>query len=109
MNDLLHRLRRRALTAALGLILAVGAMGAAPPAIHAEPTAPADHMTVPCRDGGRWYADGAVVSIHDEEDGVTDYYQCRDGQWEEIMGTRHVRGGTTWPGTVRPVGMLSPR
>jgi hypothetical protein len=34
------------------------------------------------------YEDGAVVPDYDEYDGITYYYQCRDGEWFEIMGLR---------------------
>ena len=96
MNHLLQRLGLRTLALAIGFVLIAGAFGAAP-AVHAEPKAPTDHMTVGCRDGSRWYPDGHVEPVHDDEEGITYYYQCRDGVWEEVMGAR-----IAVPGTLRP-------
>lgn len=103
-----QHLSRFAQASALTVALAISATGLATSAVHAEPRSP-DHMTVPCRDGGRWYQDGAIVSDYDEYDGITYYYQCRDGIWEEVMGTRLIRGAMIQTGTVVTVGVLSPR
>jgi hypothetical protein len=85
MNQVLYRLGLRTLAPAMIIALAIGAIGPATPAVHAEPKQPdTSRMTIPCRIDDFWLVDEGTIVIAINDDGTTTTYKCVGGEWVEI-------------------------